>query len=324
MVSNYPKALEGLQLLINEAQKEHEALASMAGGTANHPLNSWKPNANRTKGEKAEAIAKDVIEAGYIGGLGFGVYKAITTKARENRAARLNSGKVENKVDNFADGDNKINIAKDKPKFLSHQDFTSADFKQFRDHKDIFSDGNEKPVHELSSKVEEIDGPLDQSDIDLFTDLDKEMGSRDIIDRMLDSDITFDNDLKGKVASGGKGESNNDNISAKQEFRADMAEEIDNIDIDPRRLERKVEDGDLIPDNADGLEGWLDGEAAEKLPTNIEFGKDVNRELKLGEEAAQQEIKEETRLIEREAKADVASVVDEEEAAVADMEEFAV
>ncbi len=76
IASDYRSALERLQVLIQEAQKDHEELGGMAGGTSNHVFKTWKPNANRTKKQKVEAIGLDVLEAGtVIGAVSFVGYK---------------------------------------------------------------------------------------------------------------------------------------------------------------------------------------------------------------------------------------------------------
>jgi len=86
MASDYSSALETLQLLIQEAQKEHETLAGMAGGTSKF-TRTWKKNPNRSKMEKGEAIGVDVLEVaavvgvvGVVGYLGYKGYKYAMTR----------------------------------------------------------------------------------------------------------------------------------------------------------------------------------------------------------------------------------------------------
>jgi hypothetical protein len=78
IASNYPSALEELKLLVQGAQKEHEALAGVAGGTSKSVFRTWKRNPNRTRKEKGEAIAIDALEVvvggALLGGIGCGTY----------------------------------------------------------------------------------------------------------------------------------------------------------------------------------------------------------------------------------------------------------
>ncbi|QBE69018.1 hypothetical protein SynWH8101_1434 [Synechococcus sp. WH 8101] len=100
MASDYSSALEELQLLIQEAQKEHETLAGMAGGTSKF-TRTWKKNPNRTKMEKGEAIGVDVLEATVgltlVAGGGILAYKGI------KRAMTRGGGEEVQQVERLAD-----------------------------------------------------------------------------------------------------------------------------------------------------------------------------------------------------------------------------
>jgi len=221
METSYPSALRGLQSLVQEAQNEHEELAVMAGGTSHHPLSSWKPNSGRTTKGRAGAISKDALEIIAAGGLGFGLYKAFTPGGRAERIEPANGGNA----DNGAGGDGELNIAKDEPKFLSHQEFTSSEFKQFDDNKDFDNINERKLVREGSSEIGKFNGAFDKSDSDLFSDLNNKIGAADkedrLLDRLLDPNMSFDKGLGKKVSSEAKGELKQGEIEAEQEVRED-------------------------------------------------------------------------------------------------------
>lgn len=110
MASDYPSTLNVLQLLIQEAQKEHEALTATAGGTS-----SRRRDPSRTdKGRKKERT-KDVAEALYAGVavtggiVGVSMYRKVAALERtgvndlqakyEDQNRRFSDGEIENTVD---------------------------------------------------------------------------------------------------------------------------------------------------------------------------------------------------------------------------------
>ena len=101
MASDYPSTLEELNLLVQLAQEDHEALAGVAGGTGKSVFRTWKRNPNRTKREKREAIAVDAVEAAVgltlLTGGGILAYKGI------KRAMTRGGGEEVQQVERLAD-----------------------------------------------------------------------------------------------------------------------------------------------------------------------------------------------------------------------------
>jgi len=230
MASDYPSALEKLNLLVQVAQEDHEALAGVAGGT----------------GKSSKGLAKPAeVTAGIVGALAVAGFAAVrfgrAHDAAEARAAaareRAQAGEtIEDQAerivpanggnaDNGAGGDGELNIAKDEPKFLSHQEFTSSEFKQFEDNKDFDNINERKLVREGSSEIDEFNGSFDKSDSDLFGELNDNIGAADkeerLLDRLLDPNMSFDKGFEEKVSSEAKGGLKQGEIEAEQEVRED-------------------------------------------------------------------------------------------------------
>ena len=104
MKANYPGALEGLKLLIEEAQKEHEALAGMAGGTSRHSQSSPERTSDQHKREKAELIVGGVMFTGIGTGAGIGYANFVRARGIEERTGRQVENRAEGLVENRAEG----------------------------------------------------------------------------------------------------------------------------------------------------------------------------------------------------------------------------
>lgn len=234
METSYPSALRNLQLLVQEAQEDHEALAGVAGGTS-----TWKPDSGRTTKKRALVISTDAVEAIAVGCVGVSLYNVATVL---NQAERIPGNQAERIPGDQAEripGDRAERIFPESfyneynedarigmPENFGHQEFTNTQFKQFEDNKDIFENINErKLVREGSREIGKFNVDFDKSDSELFGDLNNKIGTADkqerLFDRLLDPNMSFDKDLEEKVSSEAKGELKQGEIEAEQEVRED-------------------------------------------------------------------------------------------------------
>ena len=227
METSYPSALRNLQLLVQEAQEDHEALAGVAGGTS-----TWKPDSGRTTKKRALVISTDAVEAIAVGCVGVSLYNVATVL---NQAERIPGNQAERIPGNQAEripGDQAERILPESfyneynEDMEIHQDFKNPEFKQFEDNKDIFDNINERKLaREGSREIGKFNGDFDESDSYLLGDLNNKIGAADkedrLLDRLLDPNMSFDKVLEEKVSSEAKGELKQGEIEAEQEVRED-------------------------------------------------------------------------------------------------------
>lgn len=313
MKADYPSVFDGLQLLIQVAQEEHEALVVMAGGTSTKPKMS-----NAFKSKKAETYEK-VAEGLTIAGIGIGASIGVVGLIRSIRKG--DSVKWELPKNGFKQPSKGLIDVERKPETSwSHQDFTSSEFNRMEnklpfDEKvdpksletetkvDIDKAINEKPISIDSDKA--IKGKrfsIDSEDKRLYNELNDEMGSADRTSRVLDRY------LEPVFNEARNGDANLRRLSREAERDSQKySSEISGLEETHSEIFSEfggIERPNPNPRSSDTVHDAIENETQEvRYAAESEVGQ--------GKEVAEQEIRTETEAVTNEVKADVKGEIEE-------------